>query len=220
MKENKINIAIVDDHELFRHGIANIISNFDEYSILFEAGNGKELMLQLNKGILPSIIMLDINMPEMDGFETALWLKKNHPDIKILALSMYDTENAIIRMLTNGAKGYIFKNSSRQDVRAALDSVAKQGYYFSEIVTSKLVHALNNFGEIGKQDNGILGLNDREIEFMKLACSELSYPEIAQKMFVSPRTVDNYRDTIYERFDIKSRVGLVMFAIKNGIVHV
>ena len=220
MKKSKINIAIVDDHELLRQGLSNLIGNFSLYVILFEAANGKELISKVQKGLVPDIVMLDINMPEMDGYDTALWLKKNYPDVKVLTLSMYDTESCIIRMLTNGAKGYIFKNSSGRDVKEALDSIAKQGHYFSEMVSGKLIHALNHLGEEGQTIASVIGLNERETEFIKLACCELSYNEIAAKMFVSPRTVENYRDAIYERFNIKSRVGLVMFAIKNGVINI
>ncbi len=220
MKKNKVSVVVVDDHELLRNGLANLINNFDQYSLLFEAGNGKDFIKQLKAGEQPDIVMLDINMPEMDGYDTALWLKKNCPSIKVLALSMYDTENAIIRMLKSGAKGYIFKNSTQKELKKALDSLVQQGHYFSELVSSKLVHALNNLGEPEDTVSKIIGLNDREIEFIKLACTDLSYPEIAKKMFVSPRTIENYRDALYEKFEIKSRVGLVMYAIRNNIVSI
>jgi DNA-binding NarL/FixJ family response regulator len=219
MKAKNITIAIVDDHELLRNGLVSLISNLGSYQVLFEAGNGKELIEQLNPDNLPDIVLLDINMPEMDGYETALWLKRKYPRIKILALSMYDTETAIIRMLKNGAKGYILKNTRQQEFLQALDSLIRKGYYFSELVSGKVVHALNVSEDPDEPLGLLLSFSEREIEFIKLACTELSYKEIADQMCVSPRTVENYRDSLHERLNIKTRVGLVMYAIRNGIIN-
>ena len=176
-------------------------------------------MEQLNPTNLPDIVLMDINMPGKDGFETTLWLKQNYPFVKVLALSMYDNEQSIIRMLKNGAKGYILKDTDPREFKTALDSVFSKGYYYSELVAGKLIHAVNN---LDKSDHGIQSraLNDREIEFIRLACTEMTYKEIADRMFLSPRTIDGYRDALFEKLNIKTRVGLVMFAIKNGIVNV
>src|SRR5882672_5837302 len=147
----KPSVALVDDHVLLRNGLANLIRSFGEYVVLFEAYNGTDFIRQLQQKprILPDLVLLDINMPEMDGYETALWLKRNHPEIKILALSMYDTDNSIIRMLKNGAKGYILKDSDPAELKMALESVIRKGFYYSETVTGKLIHTLNTLDTIG-----------------------------------------------------------------------
>jgi DNA-binding NarL/FixJ family response regulator len=131
---------------------------------------------------------------------------------------MYDDENAIIRMLKNGARGYILKDSEPADLKAAIDSVLSKGYHYSEMVTGKLIHSINTMDEDSSEIKNTLGLNEREITFLKLTASELTYKEIAEQMKLSPRTIDGYRDELFEKLNIKSRVGLVLFAIKNGIV--
>ena len=220
MPTTKARVAVVDDHILLRNGLANLIRSFDQYDVIFEADNGKDFLSKLDKNALPDIVLMDINMPEMDGYETALWIKRNHPDVKVLALSMYDNENAIIRMLKSGAKGYILKDIDPSEFRVALDALLRKGYYYSELVTGKLIHAVNHLDEPDQPIKNITTLNDREIDFLKYACSEMTYKEIADKMYLSPRTIDGYRDAPFEKLNCKTRVGLVMYAIKNGIVSV
>lgn len=212
------NVVLVDDHVLLRNGLANLIESFDNYKILYEASNGKAFIEKLNPKALPELVLMDINMPEMDGYETCLWLKNNYPDIKVLALSMYDNENAVIRMFRAGARGYILKDCEPAELRSALKAVITKGFYYSEMVTGKLIHTINTLDENDSQAKNVIKLNDREITFLKFACTELTYKEIADKMFVSPRTIDGYRDDLFEKLNIKTRVGLVMYAIKNGII--
>lgn len=210
-------IALVDDHVLLRNGLAGLVKSLG-HEVMFEADNGKHLIEKLHQNSLPEIILLDINMPEMDGYETVKWIKKNHPGVKVLALSMYDNETAIIRMLKYGAKGYILKDSDPIQLKNALDDVEKKGFYYSELVSGKLISAIN------KMDNGTdvletsIHLNEREKDFLRHSCSELTYKEIAEKMFVSPRTIDGYRDALFDKLHVKTRVGLVIYAIKNGLV--
>lgn len=216
----KRTIALADDHVLLRNGLANLLKDLD-YQVVAEASNGKELLDKLQAGITPEVVLMDINMPAMDGYETTLWLKRNYPDIKVIALSMYDDEAAIIRMLRNGAKGYILKDSDPSELKAAIHAVLMKGFYHSEMVTGKLIHTINHLDEPeGSAVKDIVGLNEKELEFLKLACTEMTYKEIAEKMYLSPRTIDGYRDALFEKLDIKSRVGLVLFAIKKGIVRV
>ena len=158
-------------------------------------------------------------MPVKDGYEAARWIKENRPGIKVLALSMYDDESAIIRMLKYGAKGYILKDSEPTELRAALDAVMNKGFYYSEIVTGRLIHSLTGAQE-DSDSKGLLSLSERETEFLKLACSEMTYKEIAAQMHLSPRTIDGYRDALFEKLDIKTRTGLAIYAIKNGIVQI
>ena len=159
-------------------------------------------------------------MPEMDGYDTAQWIKTNHPDIKILALSMYDNEMAIIRMLKCGARGYILKDSEPAELKSAIDDVMRKGFYYSELVSGKLLHAINTMDEDGSGLKSMTKLNERETDFLKYACTEMIYKEIADKMFVSPRTIDGYRDALFEKLNVKTRVGLVLYAIRNGVVSV
>jgi len=220
MLKTNASVAIVDDHVLLRNGLANLIRGLETYAVLFEANNGKDFIKQLQPRYLPDIVLLDINMPEMDGYETALWLKRNYPGIKILALSMYDNENSIIRMMKNGAKGYILKDIDPLEFRQALDSLMRKGFYYSELITGKLIHAVNQLDEPEQMLKNLISLNDREIEFLKLACTEMTYKEIAEKMYLSVRTIDGYRDALFEKLNVKSRVGLVLYAIKNNVVNI
>jgi len=218
MNNLKPAIALVDDHVLLRNGLASLIRNFGEYAVLMEAYNGEDLIRQLGPNCLPDLVLLDINMPDMDGYETALWLKRNYPEIKILALSMYDTDNSIIRMLKNGVKGYILKDIEPAELKIALDSIIQKGFYYSEMVTGKLIHTINSLDEPEPGIRHLLTLNDRELEFLRLVCTEYTYKEIAGQMCLSPRTIDGYRDSLFEKLNVKTRVGLVLYAIRNAIV--
>jgi DNA-binding NarL/FixJ family response regulator len=203
-----------------RNGLASLLKDLG-YSILYEADNGRDFIEKTQRSALPDVALLDINMPKMDGYETAAWLKQNFPQVKVLALSMYDDDGAIIRMLKSGAKGYILKDSNIADVRTAIESVLAKGYYYSELVTGKLIHSINHLDAPDHASlKEMLKLNAREVEFLKLACTEMSYKEIAEKMFLSPRTVEGYRDALFEKLHLKSRVGLVLFAIKNGVITI
>ncbi len=212
-------IALVDDHVLLRNGLAGLISNLG-HDILFEADNGRDFIEQLEKTKLPDIVLMDINMPVMDGYDTTKWLKKNHPDVKVIALSMYDNESSIIRMLKSGAKGYILKDSEPSQLKEALTDVMQIGFYYSDVVTGKLVHAISQIENNDTELKTLIKLNDRERDFLKHICSDLTYKEIADIMFVSPRTIDGYRDTLFEKLHARTRVGLVMYAIRNELVDI
>jgi two-component system, NarL family, invasion response regulator UvrY len=212
-------IVLVDDHVLLRKGLAELVKNFGN-EILFEADNGKDFITKLQPALTPEVVLMDINMPEMDGYETCQWLKKNHPEVKVLALSMYDNEASIIRMLKSGAKGYILKDCEPAELKRAIVSLVTKGYYYSDLVSGKLINAINKFDEDGHEPARIEKLNDRETEFLKYTCTELTYKEIAEKMFVSPRTVDGYRDALFEKLGVKTRVGLVLYAIRNGVINI
>lgn len=211
-------IALADDHVLLRKGLASLVQNLG-YTVLFESDNGQELIDKLQAGSEPDLVLMDINMPVKDGYETTRWIKDNRPLMKVLALSMYDDENAIMKMLRNGARGYILKDSEPAELRMALDAVTNKGYYYSELVTGKLIHSINNADQ-GAGNGHVAKLNDREMEFLRLACSELTYKEIAAEMHLSPRTIDGYRDALFEKLEIKTRTGLAIYAIKNGIVKI
>jgi DNA-binding NarL/FixJ family response regulator len=214
-------IAIVDDHILFRRGLAIIINSFSEYKIILEASNGKEFLNSLSPDNLPSIVLLDITMPEMNGYETARWLFTHYPSVKVLALSMLNDERAIIKMLKNGAKGYILKDSEPQELRAALDSLDTKGIYLNDLMCSNIIHCMNNqFEEDQELFKRKTELTDRETEFLKRVCSDMSYKQIADSMFLSPRTIDGYRDALFQKLNVSTRIGLVLYAIKNDIVSI
>jgi len=218
MKE-KIKVALADDHILLRNGLAGLVKSFDDYTVLFEADNGQHLTEQIADKGVPDLVLLYINMPLKDGFETARWLRDNHPEVRVMALSMLDNEQSIIRMLRQGAKGYILKDTHPREFKTALDTVMQKGFYYSEMVTGKLINAVNNLDTAADEVTTLVKLTEKEIEFLKLACTEMTYKEIADKMNLSPRTIDGYRDALFEKLKVRTRVGLVMYAIKNDIVR-
>ncbi|HRO69643.1 MAG TPA: response regulator transcription factor [Chitinophagaceae bacterium] len=212
-----IQVAIADDHSLLRSALARLINTFEGYSVLFEANNGRELCEKIAKNVLPDIVMLDINMPEMDGFETTQWLHKRYPQIKVLTLSMLSDERSIIKIFRLGAKGYLLKNAEPAELKEALDALMNKNVYLSEYVSGKLVSGLHN--DVAVENKEVV-LNEKEREFLRWVCTELAYKDIAEKMNVSPRTVDDYRQTLFNKLKVHSRVGLVMYSIKNRIVDI
>jgi DNA-binding NarL/FixJ family response regulator len=209
--EEPIRIALVDDHRLFRSGIASLVENFDSYTIVFEAGDGEEMMRKLNAKIKPNIILLDINMPKMNGISSARWLRDNHPDINIIVLSMFEDAEKVLTMVRMGVKGYLLKDAEPNEFEEALHRVSQNEVYYPEFVTRHLVDSINI-------DFNIAKLNSREIEFLKVAATELTYKEIADHMCISSRTVDGYRDQLFEKLNLKSRIGLVLYAIKHKLI--
>jgi two-component system invasion response regulator UvrY len=216
---NKTSVALVDDHVLLRGGLASVVNSFIDYSVIFQADNGKHFIEQIERFGAPTVVLMDINMPQMDGYLTTRWIKDNFPSVYVLGLSMYDDENAIVRMYKAGASGYILKDCEPLQLKNALDSLTTKGFYYSEVITSSLIHSISKLIDGNKQHDSV-GLSDREIEFLKLSCTEMTYKEIAEKMFLSPRTIDGYRDNLFEKLNIKTRVGLVMYAIKSGLVEI
>ena len=201
---SKVEIVLVDDHKLLRNGLAGLINSFSNYEVCYEANNGREMIELLKTKPSPEIVLMDINMPEMDGYESSIWLKYNFPDVKVLALSMYDNENAIIRMFKAGAKGYILKDCEPRELETALNALTSKGFYYSEMVTGKLIHTINSLDDDeDHQVQNMVRLNDIEISFLKLVCTELTYKEIAEKMYKSPRTIDGYRDDLFQKLNIK-----------------
>lgn len=207
----KTSVVIVDDHVLIAKALENIISNFEDFEVLYVCENGKKLQESLAKNAQkPDIILLDISMPEMDGFETALWLQSDHTEIKTMALSMQGDDNSVIKMVKNGAKGYLLKNTHPAELEKALKRMQEDGFYYPEWASKIL------FSNFKKEENPEVRFSEREKEFLKFVVTEMSYKEIADKMCCSPRTVESYRDQLCEKLDLKSRVGLAVFALKNG----
>lgn len=218
MNKTTTSLALVDDHTLLRNGLASLVQSFEGYKVLFEADNGKEFIGQLKNHPAPDIVLLDITMPEMNGFETADWIRQNLPGVKILVLSVMDTDFIIISMLKKGARGYILKDSKPAIFRQALDSIRDTGFYMNELVSNKMLnYVTNEEGPVQRETSIISQLSDKEIAFLQMACTEMTYKEIAEAMRLSPRTIDGYRDDLLKKLNVQSRIGLVTFAIKHGL---
>ena len=211
---SKIDIIIVDDHVLFSEALNSLISKIEEFNVIKVLNNGREVVNYfLNNNQEPDVILMDIQMPIMNGIEATNWLKKNKPSLKVLALSMECEEATILAMLHAGAKGYLLKDIHPMVLKHAINEVHTNGFYYTENVTSTLL----NSHKSDSQKNNIV-LKERELEFLKLTCSEMTYKQIAEKMFLSPKTVENYREALFEKLEAKTRIGLVLYAIKNKIV--
>jgi len=209
----KHSILIVDDHVLIAKALQGIIANFEDFEVWHECENGIEAQEYIIHKRVPQIVLLDISMPLMDGFETALWLKENYPNVLVMALSMQDDEESVIKMIKNGAKGYLLKNTHPADLEKALKALVANGYYYPDWAASKVFASLGTNNTT--QEKAVV-ITVREREFLKYSVTEMSYKEIAEKMFCSPRTVESYRDNLFEKLELKTRVGLAVYAIRNG----
>lgn len=216
MTKQKIQIAVVEDHTLLRKALLDFIHLFKEYKVVLEAANGQELIDQLQNSVLPDIILLDINMPVMNGYETMTWLQKHYPQIKVLVLSMYSDEASVIKMLKLGAKGYITKNAEPEELKQALDCVYEKNFFLSEYVSGKVISGLNQSVD---RINDPMQFTAGERGVLQMLCSELSYREIAVEMGIPVRTVEEHRNTLLQKLQLKTRVGLVLYALKNELVE-
>jgi len=207
----KHKVTIVDDHTLLSQAIGNLVDGLDDFETNGIFKNGQEVVDALKeKKINPEIILMDVRMPVMDGIEATRIITKTYPKILVLALSVETEERTIIQMLKAGAKGYLSKDIRKELLYQALTGTLKEGFFHTQNVTDALIGSL-------KSKNEVVELKEKEIDFIKLACSDLTYKEIADKMNLSPKTIDNYRDSVFTKLNVKNRVGLVLFAIKHGI---
>lgn len=208
----KIKVALADDHQLFRSGLTALLKDLPDYEIIYEASNGTELLERISGKTKPDILLLDIKMPDKNGFEVVEFLKAHHPEIKIVVLSMFSDEPTVMKMIKAGVEGYILKDANQQEFIDALQTVSENEVYYSKSINKVIQKSFAKRPIAGVQ------LNDNEIQFLKLLCQQLSNKEIADKMCLSVRTIDGYRDQLFEKLQVKSRVGLVLYAIKNKIV--
>lgn len=223
-----IKVGLVDDHKLMRHGIAELIEDFNEFTITLEADNGIDLKKQLYllpEEKIPEIILMDIEMKDMNGYQATKWLKGYLPDpskerykhkesykeIKVAALSMNGAEFSVIEMLKSGATGYIFKDAEPNELLMALLDIKEKGYYYSHEANKIILSTLNSTK---------FHPNEQETIFLKWACSELTYKEIADKMFLSKRRIDGIREALFDKLNVKNRIGLVIYSIQRGIYKV
>ncbi|MBL0147080.1 MAG: response regulator transcription factor [Chitinophagaceae bacterium] len=210
------NILMADDHILLRDALSTLINSLDNCKVVAVADNGQQVLQHLQNGVVPHLVILDLSMPLMDGYETTAWLQKNHPQIKILILTMYDSEIALIRLLQL-VRGFLKKDIHPTELKNALFAVLENGYYYSHNATGKLA-SLFQRSQQNQQTIDKAMLTDTEISFLKLASTDLTYKEIAKKMGLTPRNVDTFRDGLFLKLDVKSRVGLAIYAVKNGII--
>lgn len=215
-KENPtIRIALADDHVLLRNALAALINNFEHCKVIAEAGTGCELIKVIESGVVPDLLILDLNMPQMDGFDTAKWIQAHHPKINILILTMYDTEITMIRLLQAGVKGFLKKDASPWDLESAIRNITQSGYFYTNNMTGKLINLFRKSQEQSAIMNSML--SDMEITFLKYSCSDMTYDEIAKKMGVKPRVVDFIRDKLFKKLGVNSRQGLAMNSIRHCI---
>jgi len=209
----KINIAIADDHQLFLKSLTILLESFPNFSIAFDALNGESLLTKLASAkILPDIILLDVNMPVMDGAKTAAAIAEKYPLIKLVALSMKDDDVSVINMIKAGCCAYLLKDMHPDELEKALNEVYTKGYYNADISN------INYRRLILKTREEAINFTEKERAFLKLACSDLTYKQIASEMGLSERTIDGYREALFEKLNVQSRVGMVLEALRRNLV--
>lgn len=218
----KTPIAVVDDHHLFRQGLIHLLEDYSEFTVTMQANNGKEFMDHLkelsgNNQPLPEIVLLDIEMPVMDGIDTTVKLKKKYPKMKIIMLTMHDEQEMIVHLIERGANGFLPKNENVEEVADAIRSVQEIGYYFNDRVSRAMVKSLVNSEKI-KPKFYSASFSDMELEIISLICKEFTNREIAEKTGLNQRTIDWHRGNILKKTGARNTAGIVMFAVKNNIV--
>lgn len=207
-----IQVAYADDHVLVRKGTISLLSS-DEIRFVIEADNGREMMQKLEKAKrVPDICMVDISMPVMDGFALVSEIREKYPLMRTLVLTAYKSNLNIVRMIRAGANGYLVKSTSPAEVKAALQIIHNTGFYFSELITNNLYKSIQDVKPSS------ITFTEREMEFLTHCCSDLSYDQIAGEMGISPKTIQGYCERIFAKFGVNSRLGLVIVALKSGIV--
>jgi DNA-binding NarL/FixJ family response regulator len=215
MESQTIKIALTNDHTLLRSALSSVISKTGNFSVVIEAASGNELVTKMQEGILPDLILLDMNMAVFDGYKTAQLLQIEYPDIHVIMLMRHHSEHTMIRLLQAGVKGFLTKETDLNELRSAVNSVMNSGYYHTNHTTGKLINLFRKRQEHSTLLSSIP--SDTEYRFLDLVCSERTYKEIAKEMGISVRAVDNIRDTLFTKLDVKSRVGLVLYAFRHGI---
>lgn len=206
----KIKVFIADDHQLFCDGIKYILSESERFTVIGEASNGKELLEKMER-VTPDIILLDINMPIMNGIEAAREILKINPNQAILVLSMYDSEEYYNAFIDMGVRGFLLKDSSNHELITAMEKIIKGDSYFSQELLMKIIK--------NKDESKDLHLTPRELDVLHLICKGHSNFEISEKLFISQRTVERHRANLLEKTDSSNSIKLVLFAIRNNIVE-
>jgi len=214
--QNKIRLAIGDDHEIFRQGFKALIARQTGLEIVGEAGNGKDL-LGLVVRLQPSLVFVDIKMPIMDGIDATREIKNSFPATKVIALSMFNDDSLIADMLHAGASGYLLKDATHEELISAINAVMSGGSYFCRDTSERIssLVELNYF--YPEKGNSLLRFSEREVSVIRLICEQFTTKEIASKLGLSHRTIDSYRDTIQQKTNSKNMVGIALYAVKKGI---
>jgi DNA-binding NarL/FixJ family response regulator len=212
-----IRLVIADDHEIFRDGLALMLSKQQDISLVGQAENGRRLVALVNE-LQPDIVMTDVKMPVMDGIEATRVLLAQHPDLQIIALSMFDEENLIVDMLEAGARGYLLKNADKQEILDAIHSVYEGKTYYCHHTSSKLISLISKSKFNPHKRKEPLVFTDRETEIIRLICQQLTAQEIADRVFLSKRTVEGHRTKILEKMGVKNTAGVVIYALKHRLV--
>ena len=217
----KIKLGIADDHKIFRNGLKATLEDCADFDLVLEASNGKQLIAMLASAtVIPDVMLMDIKMPELDGIQTTAVVKQLYNKIKVLALSMFNEDKYIVDMMKAGASGYLLKNAEPEEIIEAISTVYHKDYYFNEHLSITLIKQLAGNAPSGNAAMSLADFNEREIEVLRLVCQECSNQEIADKIFLSVRTVEGYRARLFEKTRSKNLVGLVIFAVKTGIISV
>jgi DNA-binding NarL/FixJ family response regulator len=212
-----IKVAIADDHKIFRKGVILSLRPYSAIKFVQEAENGQELLDGLAASE-PDVVLMDLRMPLKDGIETTKIIAKQYPSIHIIALTMYEDERFVSHMMEIGANGYLLKSADPSEIKRAIIEVATKGYYLNNFVNRILLKKSHTRTKIIPSLNTEITLNDREREVVRYICMEFTAQEIAQKIDVSPRTVEAIKDRLMERFGAKNTAGLVFFAVKNNLI--
>lgn len=214
---SQIKVAIADDHKIFRKGVILSLRTYPNIKFVQEAENGDELLAGLNES-QPDIVLMDLRMPQKDGIETTKLISKQYPNIKVLVLTMYEDERFVSHLMENGANGYLLKSADPSEIKKAIMEVMSRGYYLNNFVNRVLLKKSHARAKSIPSLNSEVVLNDKEREVIRLLCMEYTAQEIAQKMEISPRTVEAIKDRLMERFGTKNTAGLVFFAVKNNLI--
>ena len=212
-----IKVAIADDHKIFRKGVILSLRQYNNIKFVQEAENGQDLIDGLKESA-PDVILMDLRMPLKDGIETTKYVAKEYPNIHILALTIYEDERFVTHLMEIGANGYLLKNADPSEIKKAIVEVATKGYYLNNFVNRILLKKSHARTKVVPNLNVEVTLADRERDVLKYICMEFTAQEIAQKLEVSPRTVEAIKDRLMERFGAKNTAGLVFFAVKNNLV--
>jgi len=214
---SKIKIAIADDYKIFRDGLKVGLSADENLDVIMEADNGEDLLKELEKKS-PDVILMDLKMPIMDGMEATKVIRKKFPSVKVLVVTMYEDDKFIIHLMENGANGYLLKNAEPEEIRKSIYAVYENGYYFNDLVNKALLKKLVLKNNLKPSFNQNIDLTEREQEVLKLICEEKTAAEIGKEIFLSPRSVEGIRQRLIDKVGVRNTAGLVMFAVKNGIV--
>lgn len=214
-----IKTAIVDDHKLFREGIHFLIEQMDDIELVFEASNGKELLSKLET-TETDVLLLDLDMPDMDGIDALKILRPQYPDLGVIILTTYSDSKMIAYLMELGANGYLLKDTDPETLQRAIESVHREGYFFTKNVSQAMLTGLKGQARKKPTLKNNISLTAREVEVLELICQEYTAKEIADKLFISPRTAEGHRRHLIEKLGVKNTAGLIVKAIKEGIVNV